>query len=68
MSQDHQDKHNALEEFLKDNLDDDDTDGFSIPDQAIKKTKISPPIETDDIEITAQEAPKQKIRPDLALI
>ncbi len=39
MSQDNQDKHNALEPFLKEDLDTDNEEFYGIPDQTIKKPK-----------------------------
>jgi transcriptional regulator with XRE-family HTH domain len=50
MSQDNQDKHNALEAFLKSDVNDDNKESINIPDQMIKKPQVTSPIKTEEIE------------------
>lgn len=57
MSQDHHDKHNALEEFLEESLEESEEQRFGIPDQ----TKMSPKPAENTKSDTAEE--KEKSRP-----
>jgi len=61
MSQDNQDKHNALEAFLKDDLDTGKEEFFGIPDQAIKKPQpVEATEETQPQDEQVQEESKEK--------
>ncbi len=57
MSQDQHDKHNALEEFLEESLDESEEQRFGIPDQ----TKVSPKPKENTKPETAEE--QEKTRP-----
>jgi len=66
MSQDNQDKHNALEEFLKSDLGKIDEGSCSIPDQTIKKPQVTPAKDTKEAEaeISEQNTSQQKDKTD----